>query len=277
MDVVRRRVGRACLGLFALASCAVAGGATAPGASVRDTPLSQLSTREIQFRGWGYCGEIQGRQDSGPRDEHERSIVRTLAGQHVANCMVLDADWLEREGKADAIDYPALLPVYEDAATKNDASAQVALGALYERGLAVAVDREEAAGWYRLAAYQGDARAWAALDRLQRAGVVPDEAAAARDRAAWTEQFARALRAVLEEQIRTRGRPAAPGPVTLRIGYVRDRERPDVAIVRSSGIRGFDAAGVDAVTSVKMPAAPVYDSTDGRWTFEYSIRPGPPG
>jgi len=55
--------------------------------------------------------------------------------------------------------YPVALAKFRLAAAQGNASAQVIIGAMFEKGLGVAQDYVEAVRWYRLAAAQGDARA----------------------------------------------------------------------------------------------------------------------
>jgi TPR repeat protein len=56
---------------------------------------------------------------------------------------------------------------YRRAARDGDVGAQYRLGQLYERGLGVSKDPDEAAKWYRKAAEQGHDRAKEALERLK--------------------------------------------------------------------------------------------------------------
>jgi TPR repeat protein len=59
---------------------------------------------------------------------------------------------------------------YRWAALWGDANAQKALGHIYESGIGVAADREEAMGWYKKAADAGDYDAMVILDDMRTAG-----------------------------------------------------------------------------------------------------------
>ena len=56
-------------------------------------------------------------------------------------------------------DYPTALSLWRPLAEAGNAEAQRGLGILYDNGLAVARDKNQAVDWYRKAAAQGDAQA----------------------------------------------------------------------------------------------------------------------
>ena len=93
--------------------------------------------------------------------------------------MAQDAKTLYREGKAlyDQKDYAAALPKLRAAAEKGHKKAQYRLGRCYQKGHAVAKDREVAFQWYQKSARQDYAKAQLALAKcyLKGKGTAADE------------------------------------------------------------------------------------------------------
>lgn len=80
----------------------------------------------------------------------------------------------------DRADYASALKVWRSKAEEGDATAQLYVGQIYEKGLGQAPDYRAAADWYRKAAAQGNAQAQVNLGAMYEKGLgVPKDAAAA--------------------------------------------------------------------------------------------------
>ena len=114
-----------------------------------------------------------------------RTFALTACVGAVALCMSASAtpkataaDFFEAYEAFQQGDYDAARAIWSKLAYAGDVDAQFNLGTLYENGLGVEADAEQAARWYRAAALRRVDLARLALARLQRTGVLepePDE------------------------------------------------------------------------------------------------------
>ena len=128
-----------------------------------------------------------GSADGMDRDSSRKVRVRAFAaiGGAAALCMAVlaapparGADFFEAYEAFQRGEYEEAREVWSQLARDGDVDAQFNLGTLYENGLGVAPDAEQAARWYRAAASRRVDLARLALARLQRIGALepePDE------------------------------------------------------------------------------------------------------
>lgn len=220
---------------------------------------------QVVLGNWYEVGHQVPQSYATARDWYTKSTQKSARGY-------LELGRLAEQGLGQAKNLAEARRLYQLAADKDIAQAQLAIGRFHEQGLGgLSRDVGAAAAWYRKAAYQDSKAsndAWAALIRLHAGGLKDSKEQLAQDKDAWKQVVYNKLKRSIEEQ-----RPRQNGEIALSVRS--DGKAPvAVTITRKSANPEFDAALLKAVAP--LPQAPLYATAEtaleSQFEFEWRAK-----
>lgn len=288
MDACARRAKTAAvIALLASAMCAT------PARATQNHGMQRMVERGRGLRQMLLCADTKRTSEPGPRDARDLAAVQEGAQANAPACLILLGRWNERGegvpkaaaqarvlyGRAAAVDpkghvelgrmaeqgiagpvaYAEASEHYSQAAAKEDAEALVGLGRMAERGLGRTASDRDAVDYYRRATRRWNDQAWGQLDRIQSARPVMSAQEADLERRRWRSLLGSRAGSAYDAADAMKAFKDYPYEVTLRFSFKRGESMPAwVRVASSSASPAFDLALQQAMTTLRMPPAPIF-------------------
>jgi hypothetical protein len=255
--------------------------------------MQRLVERGRGLRHMIVCADLKRTGEAGPRDAKDLAVVQEGAQANAPACLILLGRWSERgegvpkdaaqakafyeraaaldpkghvelgrmaeQGIAGPVAYAEAWEHYSQAAAKEDAGGLLGLGRMAERGLGRTANDRDAVDYYCRAARRWDDQAWGQLDRIQSARPVMSAQEADLERRRWRSLLGSRAGAAYEAANAMSAFKNYPYEVTLRFAFKRGEATPAwVRVTSPSANPAFDLALQQAMTTLRMPPAPIF-------------------